>query len=130
VYNLNIEVNMLLILICVSVGALAGILSGVIGLGGGIVVLPALIYILGMEQHLAQGTTLAMMLPPIGILAVLSYYKYGYVDFKVAMLLCAGFILGAFLGSKIAILMNAKHLKILFGVISIVIGIRMTFFKN
>lgn len=121
---------MLIILICISVGALAGILSGVIGLGGGIVVLPALIYILGMEQHLAQGTTLAMMLPPIGILAVLNYYKYGYVDFKIAMLLCAGFILGAFFGSKLAILMNAKHLKMLCGVLFIAIGIKMTFFKN
>ena len=121
---------MLIILICISVGALAGILSGVIGLGGGIVVLPALIYIIGMEQHLAQGTTLAMMLPPIGILAVLNYYKYGYVDFKVAMLLCAGFILGAFFGSKIAILMNAKHLKTLCGVLFIALGVKMAFFKN
>ncbi len=121
---------MLIILICVSVGLLAGILSGVIGLGGGIVVLPALIYLLGMSQHMAQGTTLAMLLPPVGILAVLNYYKHGYVDFKIAMFICAGFILGAFFGSKIAILMNAKHLKILCGVIFIAIGIKMTFFKN
>jgi uncharacterized membrane protein YfcA len=121
---------MLLILICLSVGALAGILSGVIGLGGGVVVLPALIYILGMEQHMAQGTTLAMMLPPIGILAVMNYYKYGYVDFKIAMLLCAGFVLGALFGSKLAILMNPKHLKMLCGVLFIVIGIKMTLFKN
>ncbi|MEI6093629.1 MAG: sulfite exporter TauE/SafE family protein [bacterium] len=119
-----------LVLICIALGLAAGALSGLVGLGGGIVVLPVLIYALGMEQHLAQGTTLAMMLPPIGVLAVWNYYKHGYVDFKVAMLICLGFLIGAFFGSKMAVNMDTKYIKTICGVSFILVGIKMAFFKN
>ena len=119
-----------LVLILIILGLAAGILSGLVGLGGGVIVLPVLIYVLGMEQHLAQGTTLAMMLPPIGMLAVWNYYKHGYVDMKVAMLICLGFIIGAFFGSKMAVAMDTKYIKMICGVFFILIGIKMTFFKN
>jgi len=118
------------ILICIVLGLAAGALSGLVGLGGGIIVLPVLMYVLGMEQHLAQGTTLGMLLPPIGILAVWTYYKSGYVDIKVALLLCIGFVVGALIGSKIAVNMDTKYLKVACGIMFIIIGLRMTFFKN
>lgn len=121
---------MYFISVCIVLGLLAGALSGLVGLGGGVIVLPVLIYVLGMEQHLAQGTTLAMMLPPIGVLAVWNYYKHGYVDIKVAMLICLGFIIGAFFGSKMAIAIDTKYIKMICGIFFILIGIKMTFFKN
>ena len=118
------------ILICIILGLAAGVLSGLVGLGGGVIVLPVLIYALGMEQHMAQGTTLSMLLPPIGILAVWTYYKSGYVDIKVALLLCLGFVIGALIGSKIAVNMDTKYLKMICGIMFIIIGLRMTFLKN
>jgi len=119
-----------IILICIVLGLFAGALSGLIGLGGGIIILPVLIYVLGMEQHLAQGTTLAMLLPPVGILAVWSYYKHGYVDFKIAMFICIGFVVGALLGSKLAVVTSPKYLKLICGIIFIIVGIKMTLFKD
>ena len=81
----------------VLLGLVAGVLSGVVGVGGGIIIVPALIFFFGMSQHMAQGTTLALMVPPIGILAAWSYYTHGYVDIKVAVLVGVGFLLGGFL---------------------------------
>ena len=124
------EVFMPVILICVVLGLAAGALSGLVGLGGGVIVLPVLMYVLGMEQHMAQGTTLGMLLPPIGILAVWTYYKSGYVDVKIALLLCVGFIIGALIGSKIAVNMDTKYLKMICGIMFIIIGLKMTFLKN
>ena len=121
---------MFIILTCLILGLSAGVLSGLICLGGGVIILPVLIYVLGMEQHLAQGTTLAILLPPIGILAVFNYYKSGYVDFKVAMLICAGFVLGAYFGSKIGIFTSERNLKLICGIIFIAIGIKMAFLRD
>jgi hypothetical protein len=72
---------------CITVGLLAGVVSGLVGIGGGVIVIPALIYLFGFSQHIAQGTTLAMLVPPIGILAALTYYRQGYVNLGVAALL-------------------------------------------
>jgi len=69
-------------------------MSGLIGIGGGIVIVPALVFLFGMSQHLAQGTTLALLVPPVGILAALTYYNQGYVDLKAAGLICAGLLRG------------------------------------
>ncbi len=89
------------ILLYVLIGLAAGTVSGLIGIGGGVIVVPALC-LLGWSQHQAQGTTLAMLIPPIGILAAYTYYKQGYVDLKVAALLCLGFFFGGFLGARVA----------------------------
>ena len=113
------------ILIILAIGIVAGVLSGFIGIGGGLVIVPALVYFFAMSQHQAQGTSLAMMLPPIGVLAVYNYYKGGYVDFKVAGILCLSFIIGSFFGSKIAISLSADTVKRVFGVIIILVGIKM-----
>jgi len=115
-------VNTVLFLV---LGLAAGILSGVIGIGGGIIVVPALVLIFGLTQHMAQGTTLAMLLPPIGILAVWTYYGKGFVDVKIAALLCAGFVLGGWLGAKIATGLPAATLQKIFGVALLLISVKM-----
>jgi uncharacterized membrane protein YfcA len=83
-------------------GLVAGVMSGLIGIGGGIVIVPVLVFLFGFSQHLAQGTTLAMMVPPIGILAAWMYFKEGYVDLSVAAVLCVGFFFGGWFGAKVA----------------------------
>jgi hypothetical protein len=113
------------ILICLLIGLSAGILSGVMGIGGGIIIIPALVYILKFQQHLAQGTTLALMVPPIGLLAALTYYKAGYVDLKVAGLICLGFFIGGLIGAKIATSLPAIYLKRLFGICLLLVSIKM-----
>ena len=121
----NKQMEITTILVIIVIGIIAGAFSGFIGIGGGLIVVPALVYFLGFGQHEAQGTSLAMMLPPIGLLAVYNYYKVGHVDFKVSIILAIAFILGSFFGSKLAISLNAETLKRAFGVIIIIIGIKM-----
>jgi uncharacterized membrane protein YfcA len=113
----------------IALGLVAGILSGMIGIGGGILIVPVLVYIFGFTQHTAQGTTLALMIPPIGILAVLEYYKAGNVDIRVAALVCLGFIFGGLVGAKIAIGIPDEVLKKVFGVILLVVSLKMIFWK-
>ncbi|MEO6166963.1 MAG: sulfite exporter TauE/SafE family protein [Chitinophagales bacterium] len=117
------------VIIILIIGIFAGIFSGFIGIGGGLIVVPCLVYFLGMEQHAAQGTSLAMMLPPIGVMAVYNYYQAGQVDFKVAAILCISFVIGSFFGSKIAISLSADQIKKAFGIIIILLGIKMVFWK-
>ena len=87
-------------LLSAGLGVLAGIMSGVVGIGGGIILVPALVFVFGLSQHQAQGTTLALLVPPIGFMAAWTYWKQGYVDIRVAALICIGFILGSFFGAK------------------------------
>ncbi len=115
--------------ICVLIGLAGGYASGLVGLGGGVLIIPALVFFLKFPQHLAQGTTLALMLPPIGILAVLTYYKQGLVDWRVAILLGAGFILGSWIGSRTALGMSDALLSKVFGVFLLAVSIKMIFFK-
>jgi len=117
------------IIIILIIGVVAGAFSGFIGIGGGLIVVPCLVYFLGMTQHLAQGTSLAMMLPPIGAIAVYNYYKAGEVDFKVAAILCLSFIAGSYFGSKIAIRLSPELLKKAFGIIIILVGIKLVIWK-
>jgi uncharacterized membrane protein YfcA len=115
------------ILLCLILGLIAGIVSGITGIGGGIVILPALILVLGFSQHQAQGTTLALLVPPIDILAAWTYYKQGYVDLKIAALLCVGFVLGGWLGAKIGTGLSNVILSRIFGVLLLVSAIRVIF---
>jgi hypothetical protein len=121
--------NMSTVIIILIIGVVAGVFSGFIGIGGGLIVVPALVYFLGMSQHEAQGTSLAMMLPPIGMIAVYNYYKAGMVDFKVAAILCVSFIAGTFLGSKVAISLSPDQIKKAFGIFIILLGLKMVFWK-
>jgi len=111
----------------VVLGLVAGIISGLIGIGGGIIVIPALVFIFGMTQPQAQGTTLALMVPPIGLLAAWTYYKQGYVNLKVAGLICLGFFVGGLLGARIATSLPTKVLEKIFGVGLLLISIKMIF---
>ena len=110
-------------------GLLAGAASGLIGIGGGVIIVPALVLFFGFSEHLAQGTTLAIMIPPIGILAAYEYYKHGYVNLPAAALICLGFLVGGFLGSKLAINLADGLLQRIFGIAIVAIGIYMIFKK-
>src|SRR5882762_4599049 len=127
--QLHKKLTMETVLIVLVIGVFAGAFGGFIGIGGGLIVVPCLVYFIGMSQHTAQGTSLAMMLPPIGVLAVYNYYKQGNVDFKVAAILCISFVAGSFFGSKVALSLSADQIKKAFGVIIILIGIKMVFWK-
>ncbi len=117
------------IIILIIVGILSGVLAGVFGVGGAIIVIPALIFILGMSQHEAQGTSLAFMLPPVGILATWNYWKADNVNWKVALILSLTFVVGAYLGSHISINIPDKILRRLFGGLMILIALKMIFSK-
>ena len=117
------------IYILLGVGLLAGYLSGMVGIGGGIVIVPVLVYFLHYTQQLAQGTTLFMFMFPIGILGVMQYYKSGNVDWRTAMIIALPFVLGSFLGSKTALNIDQSLLKKIFGAIIVILGLKMIFFK-
>ncbi|MER3464465.1 MAG: permease [Chitinophagaceae bacterium] len=105
------------IFILAMIGLFAGMLSGLIGIGGGIVIVPALIYFLGFSQHQAQGTSLGLLLPPVGILSVMNYYKKGLIDIKMVGIMAVAFILGGWLGSKLSLTLSEVMLKRIFAVI-------------
>ena len=109
-------------------GVLAGVFSGMIGLGGGIIIVPALVFFFGMTQHQAQGTTLALLVPPIGLLGAWVYYRQGYVDLKAAALICAGFVIGSFFGARVSVGLSEDVLQKVFGVALLLIGVKMIFF--
>lgn len=117
-----------ILIICV-VGLATGFMAGMLGIGGGIIVIPALVMIMGFSQQSAQGTSLAMMLPPVGIFAVMNYYKAGHVDLKVAAILACVFIVGSIFGSKLAVKIPQDMLKKVFGVFLMVVAVKMLFGK-
>ena len=114
-----------LLLICSLIGLGGGILSGILGIGGATIIIPALVYILRFNQHLAQGTTLALMVPPIGLLAAWTYFKSGHVDLKVAALICIGFFIGGLIGAKMAISIPQETLRRMFGLLLLLLGAKM-----
>jgi uncharacterized protein len=113
----------------ILLGLAAGVLSGLVGIGGGILLVPGLIFLFGMTQHQAQGTTLAMMVPPIGILAAWTYYRSGYVDLKVAGVLCIGFFLGGLLGARFAVSLSNPVLEKVFGAVLLLVAVKMLLSK-
>jgi uncharacterized membrane protein YfcA len=110
-------------------GLAAGFLSGLIGIGGGIIIIPALVFLFGLSQHQAQGTTLALMVPPIGILAAWTYYNQGYVDLKIAAFICVGFLFGGLFGARLATGLSNEVLEKVFGVALLLIALKMIFSK-
>ncbi len=117
------------VLILLGVGLAAGFLSGMVGIGGGIIIVPVLVYFLGFTQHQAQGTTLFMFLLPIGILGVMNYHKQGYIDYKTAFMIATTFVFGSYFGSKLSISLDQKMVKQIFGGIIILLGAKMLFGK-
>ncbi len=112
------------ILTLITIGLAAGMLSGLIGVGGGIIIVPMLLLI-GLTQQQAQGTSLAVMLPPIAFLAVFNYHKAGFIDWRYAIVISLFFIVGSYFGSKIAISIDQKTLKKIFGGILLIIASKM-----
>jgi len=115
------------ILLLAIIGLAAGILSGMIGIGGGIIIVPALVFVLGFTQQQAQGTSLGLLLLPVGILAVMNYYKQGFIDVKVVAIMCVTFVAGGWLGSKIALSLPQETVKKVFAIILILVAFKMLF---
>jgi uncharacterized membrane protein YfcA len=117
------------IILYLLLGLFAGTFSGLIGIGGGTIIVPILVFLFGLSQHQAQGTTLALLVPPIGFLAAWTYYKQGYVDLKIASLICIGFFLGGLIGAKFATKLSNVTLERVFGVALLLISLKMIFAK-
>jgi len=105
------------ILLIALIGLLAGILSGLVGVGGGIIIVPALVFFLGFTQHQAQGTSLGLLLLPVGILAVINYYNKGHIDVKVVAIMSIAFVIGGFFGSKLSLVLSEEMLKKIFAIV-------------
>jgi uncharacterized membrane protein YfcA len=118
------------IILLLLVGLLAGALSGLVGVGGGIVIVPALVYILGFNQEQAQGTSLGLLLLPVGILAVWNYYKQGAIDIKVVLIMAITFTIGGWFGSKLAVNISEAVVKKIFGLFLACVAIKMIFFEK
>jgi uncharacterized protein len=116
-------------IVAAVIGICTGVLSGLLGIGGAVIMIPALIIFLKFNQHMAQGTALAAMILPIGLLAAYEYYKSGHVDIRIALLIAAGFIIGAYVGAKFAVQIDVNILRRIFGAALLVVSIWMIF-KN
>ena len=112
-------------IILLIIGLAAGMLSGIAGVGGGVIVIPALVFALGMSQFEAQGTSLAMMVPPIGLMAAINYYQEGYINWKYALVLAIFFVIGSHLGSKFILDIPQNTVRKGFAVFIILVGIKM-----
>lgn len=124
------EMDIQTILIIILVGIAAGILGGLVGVGGGIIIVPALVYFIGFSQKTAQGTSLGLIMLPVGIFGVLQYYKQGHVDFKVVGMLAIGFLAGSYFGSRFALSLPQETVKKIFAGLMIIIAVKMIFFDK
>ena len=118
------------LLILILIGIVAGMLSGLVGIGGGIIIVPALILLVGFSQKMAQGTSLGILLLPIGILGVWQFYKQGYVDMKVVIIVSVGFLIGSYYGSKLALSLPQETVRKIFAALLILVAIKMYFFET
>lgn len=113
----------------IIVGLIAGFLSGILGVGGGVVMVPLMILLLGFSQHEAQGTSLAVLAVPVTLAAAYNYYQDGSLNWRYALVMASMFVIGGYLGSKLAISIDEKLLKRIFGAVLVILGLRMVFVK-
>lgn len=113
------------ILVLILIGIVAGVLSGLVGIGGGIIIVPALVFFLGFPQKMAQGTSLGILLLPVGILGVLQFYKAGYINVPSVWLVALGFLAGGYFGSKIALSLPQETLKKIFAILLLLVAFKM-----
>lgn len=118
-----------MLLILIVIGIVTGAMAGMLGIGGAIIMIPALVFFMGFSQQTAQGTSLAVMLPPIGILAAYNYYKAGQVNIKFAIILAVAFLIGSYFGSKFALTLPQPLLKKIFGVLLLLVAAKMLLSK-
>lgn len=114
-----------IVLSLVLIGVLAGILSGLVGVGGGVIMVPLLVLLLGFNQHQAQGTSLAVLVVPVTAVAVYTYHKEGFIDWRYVGIIALFFVIGGYFGSKIAVSLDQKMLKKVFGFILLLIAGKM-----
>lgn len=117
-------------IILASIGLAAGVFSGMFGIGGGMVMVPALVFFIGVNQYTAQGTSLAVLVIPVAAVAAFNYYKAGHVEPKWALIMAAGFVVGGFLGSKISLGMSEVMMKRLFGIMMLAMAVKLIFFTK
>lgn len=117
------------LLLLIIIGLCAGVLSGLIGIGGGIIMVPMFVLFLGISQHNAQGLSLAVMLPPVTLLAVYNYHKGGEIDWKIAIIVSLMFIIGGYFGSKLALQIDQRVLKKIFGGLMLIVALKLLFSK-
>ena len=115
--------------VLIIIGLLAGMISGLVGVGGGLILIPLLIVLLGLTQHQAQGTALFAMLPPIGILAAMNYFKQGYVKSEYAVVIALSFVIGGYFGSKLSLSLPPQTVRRIFGVVMLIGGFKLIFSK-
>lgn len=120
---------MINIILFIIIGTAAGILSGLFGIGGGVIIVPALIFLCGFDQLKAQGTSLAILLPPVGILAFIDYYRKGHVNLQGGILICIFLVIGSVFGAKMSNVLPADMLRRLFGVFMLLISLKLIFGK-
>ena len=118
-----------MLLILIVIGIVTGAMAGMLGIGGAIIMIPALVFFMGFSQQMAQGTSLAVMLPPIGILAAYNYYKAGQVNITFAIILAVAFLIGSYFGSKLALTLPQPLLKKIFGVLLLLVAAKMLLSK-
>ncbi len=119
------------ILLLLVLGLAAGLLSGSVGVGGGVIMVPLAIWFLGYTQHQAQGMSLAVLAVPVTFVAAYTYHKNGHeLDWRYTLIIAAAFVVGGFFGSKIAVNINQQHMKKIFGIILIIVAIKMIFFSK
>jgi uncharacterized membrane protein YfcA len=122
--------NLATILILILIGLMAGVFGGMFGVGGAIIMIPALVYFLGADQHLAQGTSLAVMLPPIGLFAAYNYYKAGQVNIWYAVIIAGTFMIGGYFGSRIALNIPENLMKKIFAIFLVLYALRLFLSKE
>jgi uncharacterized protein len=113
--------------ILVLMGIVSGIASGIFGIGGGVLIVPGLIYLVGFSQHRATGTSLAVLLPPIGLAATIEYYRYGNVDLRAAVIIAATMFAGGWVGAVWANRLSGPYLRLAFGLFIVALGISLVF---
>jgi uncharacterized membrane protein YfcA len=118
-----------MLLVLIVIGIITGFTAGMLGIGGAIIMIPALVFFLGFSQQMAQGTSLAVMLPPVGILAAYNYYKTGNVNIMFAVVLAVCFLIGSYFGSKYALTLPQAALKKIFGILLLLVSLKMLFTK-
>ena len=126
-FQKNMDMTTSSILILVMIGLVAGLLSGFVGVGGGMIIVPGLVFLLGASQMTAQGTSLALLMFPVGILGVINYYKTGNVNFQYVMIMGLAFVLGSYFGSKWALKISEQKVKLVFGIFLLYMSIRMIY---
>ena len=117
------------LIILVLIGLVAGFSSGLLGIGGAIILIPGLVFLIGINQQMAQGTSLAVLLFPVGIVATFKYYKHGFVNWQIALILIVTFVIGTYFGSSLAVNVPEKILKKIFAILLLLVGVKMFFTK-